>query len=105
MIVITQLIQENKMVKINNDRLGNLTRDDINFPKHLTPEIVHTALYIHNAPSKEDVVKRTEYMAKQIGGEAMTYAMALLVLPHLINQTQDTQDYKDFLASRKKTIN
>ena len=93
------------MVKINNDRLGNLTRDDINFPKHLTPEIVHTALYIHNAPSKEDVVKRTEYMAKQIGGEAMTYAMALLVLPHLINQTQDTQDYKDFLASRKKTIN
>ena len=88
-----------------NQRLGNLTEDDINFPKHLTPEIVHTALYIHNAPTKEDVVKRTEYMAKQIGGEAMTYAMALLVLPHLINQTQDTQDYKDFLASRKKTIN
>ena len=55
------------MVKINNDRLGNLTKDDINFPKHLTPEIVHTALYIHNAPSKEDVIKRSEYMAKQIG--------------------------------------
>ena len=86
-------------------RLGNLTKDDIDFPKHLTPEIVHTALYIHNAPSKEDVVKRSEYMAKQIGGEAMTYAMALLVLPHLINKTTDTQEYKDFLTSRKKTIN
>ena len=86
-------------------RLGNLTKDDIDFPKHLTPEIVHTALYIHNAPSKEDVVKRSEYMAKQIGGEAMTYAMALLVLPHLIDKTTDTQDYKDFLASKKKTIN
>ena len=86
-------------------RLGNLTKDDINFPKHLTPEIVHTALYIHNAPSKEDVVKRTEYMAKQIGGEAMTYAMALLVLPHLIDNTTQSQDYKDFLASKKKTIN
>ena len=59
------------MTKINNDRLGNLTKDDINFPKHLTPEIVHTALYIHNAPSKEDLIKRTEYMAKQIGDEAM----------------------------------
>jgi len=93
------------MSKINNDRLGNLTRDNINFPKHLTPEIVHTALYIHNAPSKEDIVKRTEYMSKQIGGEAMTYAMALLVLPHLINQTQHTTEYKDFLASKKKTIN
>ena len=93
------------MVKINNDRLGNLTKDDINFPKHLTPEIVHTALYIHNADSKEEVIKRSEYMAKQIGHKAMTYAMALLVLPYLIDKTQDTTEYKDFIASRKKTIN
>ena len=87
------------------DRLGNLTKEDINFPKHLTPEIVHTALYIHNAPSKEDIVKRTEYCSKQIGGEAMTYAMALLVLPNLIDNTINSQDYKDFIASKKKTIN
>ena len=86
-------------------RLGNLTKDDIDFPKHLTPEIVHTALYIHNSPTKEDIVKRTEYMSKKIGGEAMTYAMALLVLPHLIDQTTDTHEYKDFISSRKKTIN
>jgi hypothetical protein len=89
----------------SNQRLGNLTKEDINFPKHLTPEIVHTALYIHNAPTKEDIVKRTEYCSKQIGGEAMTYAMALLVLPHLIDNTTQSQDYKDFLASKKKTIN
>ena len=93
------------MTKRNNDRLGNLTKDDINFPKWLTPEIVHTALYIHNAPSQEDIIKRTEYMAKQIGNESMHYAMALLVLPHLIDKTRDTQEYKDFIASRKKTIN
>ena len=86
-------------------RLGNLTKDDINFPKHLTPEIVHTALYIHNAPSKEDVIKRSEYMAKQIGNEAMGYAMALLVLPWLMEQGKDSTLYKDFIASRKKTIN
>ena len=89
----------------SNQRLGNLTKDDINFPKHLTPEIVHTALYIHNAPTQEDIVKRTEYCSKQIGGEAMTYAMALLILPHLIDKTTQSQDYKDFLASKKKTIN
>ena len=85
-------------------RLGNLTKEDINFPKHLTPEIVHTALYIHNSPSKEDITKRTEYCAKKIGGEAMTYAMALLVLPHLIDKTTDSEDYKDFIASRKKKL-
>ena len=93
------------MVKINNDRLGNLTRDNISFPKHLTPEIVHTALYIHNAPSKEDIMKRTEYMSKQIGNESMTFVMALLILPHLIENTTQSQDYKDFLTSKKKTIN
>jgi len=93
------------MTKRNNDRLGNLTKDDINFPKWLTPEIVHTALYIHNAPTKEDIIKRSEYMAKQIGNESMHYAMALLVLPYLIDKTRDTQDYKDFISSRKKTIN
>ena len=89
----------------SNQRLGNLTDKDINFPKHLTPEIVHTALYIHNAPSKEDIVKRTEYMSKQIGGEAMTFAMALLVLPHFIDNTIHSQDYKDWQAMKKKTIN
>ena len=94
------------MTKINNDRLGNLTRDDINFPKYLTPEIVHTALYIHNAPSKEDIIKRVDYMAKQIGEEALSYAMALLVLPMLMdNMKQHSQDYKDFKSYRKKTIN
>ena len=93
------------MSKINNDRLGNLTRDDINFPEHLTPEIVHTALYIHNADSKEEVVKRSEYMAKQIGNKAMTYVMALLILPYLIDKTKDSTDSKDFITSKKKTIN
>jgi len=87
------------------DRLGDLTKEDINFPKHLTPEVVHTALYIHNAESKEEVIKRSEYMAKQIGNEAMSYAMALLVLPWLMEQGKDTQLYKDFITSKKKTIN
>ena len=93
------------MTKINNDRLGNLTRDNINFPEHLTPEVVHTALYIHNADSKEEVVKRSEYMAKQIGSKAMTFAMALLVLPHLIDNTVHSQDYKDFLKNKYKSLN
>ena len=75
------------------------------FPKHLTPEVIHTALFIHNAPSKEDIVKRVEHCAKLIGDESMQYAMALLVLPHLIDKTRDTQEYKDFISSRKKTIN
>ena len=86
-------------------RLGNLTKDNINFPKHLTPEIIHSALFVHNAPTKAEIKVRVEYCAKQIGDEAMQYAMALLVVPHLIDKTKDSQEYQDFLASRKKTIN
>jgi hypothetical protein len=86
-------------------RLGNLTEDDISFPKHLTPEIVHTALYIHNAPRREDIKARVEYCAKQIGDKAMAFAMALLVLPTLMDNMKQSPEYKDFLSSRKKTIN
>ena len=89
----------------NTHRLGGLTKDDINFPKHLTPEIIHSALFVHNAPTKAEFITRVEYCAKQIGDEAMQYAMALLVLPHLVDKTKDSQEYKDFLSSRKKTIN
>ena len=86
-------------------QLGNLTKDDINFPKHLTPEIIHSALFVHNANSKQETMTRIEYLTKQIGEESMSYVMSLLVLPTLMEMTRDTQDYKDFLSSKKKTIN
>ncbi len=89
-----------------NQRLGNLTKDNINFPKWLMPEVVHASLYVHNAPTNEDIVKRTEECAKQIGDEAMSYAMALLVLPTLMNNMQHSQEYKEWQEhNKKKTIN
>ena len=88
-----------------NQRLGNLTEQDINFPKHLTPEIIHTALFIHNAHDKIETMNRVKYCTKQIGEQAMSYAMALLVMPWLMEQGRDTQEYKDFQTSKKKTIN
>jgi hypothetical protein len=93
------------MSKPQTYRLGNLTRDDINFPEYLTPEIVHTTLFIHNAPTKEDITKRVEHSAKLIGDKAMTYVMALLILPMLMDNMTQSKDYKDFIASKKKTIN
>ena len=89
----------------NTHKLGNLTKEDINFPKHLTPEIIHVALFIHNAPDKVETITRVKYCTKQIGEQAMSYAMALLVLPWLMEQGKDSRLYKDFITSRKKTIN
>jgi len=78
---------------------------DVNFPKHLTPKIIHSALFVHNAPTQEEIKVRVEYCAKQIGDEAMSYAMALLVLPTLMNNMEQSQDYKDWKQSRIKTLN
>ena len=86
-------------------RLGNLTKEDINFPKYLTPEIIHTALFVYNAPTKEETNVRVQYCAKQIGDEAMSYAMALLVLPTMMDKMRDSEEYKQWQESKKKTIN
>jgi hypothetical protein len=88
----------------NTHRLGNLTKEDINFPKHLTPEIIHSALFVYNADSKEETATRVKYCAKQIGDEAMSFAMALLVLPHLMENMQGSDEYKEWKASRQKTL-
>jgi hypothetical protein len=78
---------------------------DINFPEHLTPKIVHTALFIHNAKDKEETVTRVEFCTKEHGTKMMTYVMALLILPMLMKTMEQSDLYKDFQSSRKKTIN
>ena len=75
----------------------------INFPKHLTPEIIHTALFIHNAKDKEEIHTRVEHCAKQIGDEAMSYAMSLLVLPFLMKKTQQSSEYKEWQETQLNT--
>ena len=77
---------------------------DISFPKHLTPEIIHSALFVYNAP-KEEVPVRVQYCAKQIGDEAMSYAMALLVLQELQKMTMQSDEYKDWQQQRFKNLN
>jgi len=90
------------MIKPQTHKLGNLTEQDINFPKHLTPEIIHTALFIHNAQDKQETITRVKYCTKQIGEEAMSYAMALLVMPWLMEQGKDTQLTIDLRSGAKK---
>ena len=88
----------------NTHKLGNLTEDDISFPKHLTPEIIHSALFVYNAP-KEEVAVRIKHGAKRIGDEAMAYAMALLVLPELQKMTMQTDEYKEWKLMKDKKLN
>tara|TARA_R100000789_G_scaffold1068_1_gene3772 strand:- start:1 stop:267 length:267 start_codon:yes stop_codon:yes gene_type:complete len=78
---------------------------DVNFPEHLTPKIVHSALFIHNAKDKAETVTRVKFLTKEHGEKMMTYVMALLILPVLMDNMKQSTEYTTFLASRKKTIN
>ena len=77
----------------------------VNFPKHLTPEVIHSALFIHNADSKEETHKRVEHCAKLIGDELMSYAMALLVLPYLMDMTKNSPEYNEWIENKHKRLN
>ena len=77
---------------------------DVNFPKHLTPKIIHSALFVHNAPTKEEIKSRVEHCANEIGNEAMSFAMALLVLPTLMDNMTNSNEYKDWKQSIIKTL-
>ena len=76
----------------------------LNFPKHLTAKIIHSALFIYNADCKEETITRINYVAKQIGDKAMAYVMSLLVLPTLMKMTRDTEEYKTFLEDKNNRI-
>ena len=73
----------------------------VNFPNHLTPEVIHSALFIHNADSKEETATRVEHCAKLIGDESMSYAMALLVLPTLMDNMRQSNEYKSWKEQTK----
>jgi len=93
-------------MKNKQKHFGKSWQTDLSFPKHLTPEIIHSALFVHNAKgNKEEIAQRVEHCAKQIGDEAMSYAMALLVLPTLMDNMTNTNEYKHWKQSQIKTIN
>ena len=91
-------------MKDKHKHFGKSFNKDLNFPKHLTPEIIHSALFVFNAQGKEEVAQRVQYCAKQIGDEAMSFAMALLVLPELQKMTMQSDEYKEWQVQNKKTM-
>ena len=92
-------------MKNKHKHFGKSLGKDIAFPKHLTPEIIHSALFVYNAQGKEEIAQRVQYCAEQIGDESMSFAMALLVLPQLQQMTMQTDEYKDWQEMKFKKLN
>ena len=66
------------------------TKGEIKFPSHLTPEIIHSALYIWNAGDDNiEGRRRIDYLHKNLGAKKMAFIMSILVLPDLIDVIMD----------------
>ena len=72
-------------------------------PKHLSTKVLSGALYIHNGKDTKEKLKRSEQVLNKIGTELASYAMALLVLPQLMDNMRDSQEYKEFANKLQST--
>ena len=65
-------------------------------PKHLSSSVLSGALYIHTGKDVQEKVKRTDRVLNKIGAELTAYALALLVLPQMMDMMRESPDYKEF---------
>ena len=79
--------------------------EEIKVPEHLDLDIIKGALYIHNADEKTTADDRIHFLAKNLGDHKMTYVMALLVLPFLMEIVERSEEYKKYFEEKKKRLN
>jgi len=72
-------------------------------PEHLSSSVLSGALYIHAGKDTQEKLDRTEQVLNKLGSKLASYAMALLVLPQLIEKTQQTDEYKEFADKLQST--
>ena len=65
-------------------------------PKHLSSSVLSGALYIHNGKDAQEKIRRTDKVLNTIGKELASYALALLVLPQMMDMMRETNKYKEF---------
>jgi hypothetical protein len=79
--------------------------DKLRVPEHLDLDIIKGALYIHNADDKQQADDRIHFLVKKLGDRKMTYVMAILMLPYLMEMVENSKEYKDYFEERKKRLN
>ena len=80
-------------------------KEDIRVPEHLDLDIIKGALYIHNADDQSQANDRIHFLAKKLGDHKMTYVMAILMLPFLMEIVERSEEYKKYFEEKKKRLN
>ena len=79
--------------------------DELKVPAHLDLDIIKGALYIHNADEKTTADDRIRFLAKKLGDHKMTYVMAILMLPFLMDIVERSEEYTKYFKEKKKRLN
>ena len=80
-------------------------KEELRVPEHLDLDIIKGALYIHNADEKTTADDRIEFLAKKLGNHKMTYVMAILMLPYLMQVVERSEEYTKYFEEKKKRLN
>ena len=89
----------------NDSKVPEIDGDELKVPAHLDLDVIKGALYIHNADDKKQADDRIHFLAKKLGDHKMTYVMALLMLPYLMEMVENSKEYKDYFEESKKRLN
>jgi len=87
------------------NRKDNMSKEKIKHPEHLTPEIIQSALFIHNAEDNQDAHKRIQFLQNKFSDKQLSFIMAMLMLPYLMEIVEKSDEYKSYFENRKKTLN
>ena len=81
------------------------SKEDLRGREHLDLDIIKGALYIHNAEDQSQANDRIHFLAKKLGDHKMTYVMAILMLPFLMEIVERSEEYKKYFEEKKKRLN
>ncbi len=81
------------------------SKEELRVPEHLDLDIIKGALYIHNADDQSQANDRIHFLAKKLGDHKMTYVMAILMLPFLMEIVERSEEYTKYFEERKKRLN
>ena len=76
--------------------------DNVEYPEHLTQEIINEMLFIHNAPDKDEAQNRVMFIQQELGNKKASYVMAMLMLPFLMDIVERSEEYKEYFDKHKK---
>ena len=81
------------------------SKEEVRVPEHLDLDIIKGALYIHNADDQSQANDRIHFLAKKLGDHKMTYVIAILMLPFLMEIVERSEEYTKYFKEKKKRLN